>query len=82
MTIEEYAARQSAYARQEGLEEGTAKGRAEGLQEGRLEKETQTIKGLVSLNLTQDQIVAFLVQNFKLSNQEAQAACEKALATI
>ncbi|WP_302047506.1 hypothetical protein [Ligilactobacillus agilis] len=46
MTIEEYAARQSTYVREE--------------------KENQTIKGLVKLNLSQEQIIEFLVQNFKL----------------
>ena len=46
MTIEEYAARQSAYAREEE----------------RAEKEAQTIKGLVTLNLDKDQIIKFLTE--------------------
>ena len=69
MTIEEYAARQSAYARQEGREEERA------------EKEAQTIKGLVTLNLDKDQIVKFLIDNFNLDKQEALAAYERVMAT-
>ena len=65
MTIEEYAARQSAYARQEE----------------RTEKEAQTIKGLVTLNLDKDQIIKFLVDNFNLDKQEALAAYERVMAT-
>ena len=62
MTIEEYAARQSAYVREE--------------------KENQTIKGLVKLNLSQEQIIEFLVQNFKLDKQAAVKAYERAIATV
>ena len=65
MTIEEYAARQSAYAREEE----------------RAEKEAQTIKGLVTLNLDKDQIVKFLIDNFNLDKQEALAAYERVMAT-
>ena len=65
MTIEEYAARQSAYAREE---EHT-------------EKEAQTIKGLVTLNLDKDQIIKFLIDNFNLDKQEALAAYERVMAT-
>nr|WP_278916136.1 PD-(D/E)XK nuclease family transposase [Ligilactobacillus agilis] len=77
MTIEEYAARQSAYARKEGREEG----REEGRTEERAEKEAQTIKGLVTLNLDKDQIVKFLIDNFNLDKQEALAAYERVMAT-
>lgn len=62
MTIEEYAAPQSAYVREE--------------------KENQTIKGLVKLNLSQEQIIEFLVQNFKLDKQAAVKAYERAMATV
>lgn len=65
MTIEEYAARQSAYAREEE----------------RAEKEAQTIKGLVTLNLDKDQIIKFLIDNFNLNKQEALAAYERVMAT-
>ncbi|WP_286028548.1 hypothetical protein [Ligilactobacillus agilis] len=77
MTIEEYAARQSAYARKEGREEG----REEGRTEERAEKEAQTIKGLVTLNLDKDQIIKFLIDNFNLDKQEALAAYERVMAT-
>ena len=73
MTIEEYAARQSAYAREEGREEGRTEERAE--------KEVQTIKGLVTLNLDKDQIVKFLIDNFNLDKQEALATYERVMAT-
>lgn len=73
MTIEEYAARQSAYARKEGREEGRTEERAE--------KEVQTIKGLVTLNLDKDQIIKFLIDNFNLDKQEALAAYERVMAT-
>ena len=73
MTIEEYAARQSAYARKEGREEGRTEERAE--------KEAQTIKGLGTLNLDKDQIVKFLIDNFNLNKQEALAAYERVMAT-
>ena len=65
MTIEEYAARQSAYAREEE----------------RAEKEAQTIKGLVTLNLDKDQIIKFLIDKFNLNKQEALAAYERVMAT-
>ena len=65
MTIEEYAARQSAYAREEE----------------RTEKEAQTIKGLVTLHLDKDQIIKFLINNFNLDKQEALAAYERVMAT-
>ena len=77
ITIEEYAARQSAYARKEGREEG----RAEGRTEERAEKEVQTIKGLVTLNLDKDQIIKFLIDNFNLDKQESLAAYEWVMAT-
>ena len=77
MTIEEYAARQSAYARKEGREEG----RAEGRKEGRAEERTETIKGLVKLNFTKEQIIDFLIQNFNLNQQEASQAYNQAMAT-
>lgn len=73
MTIEEYAARQSAYARKEGREEGRTEERAE--------KEVQTIKGLVTLNLDKDQIIKFLIDNFNLDKQEALTAYERVMAT-
>ena len=61
MTIEEYAARQSAYARQE--------------------ERVETIKGLVKLNFTKEQIIDFLTQNLNLSQQEADNAYNQAMAT-
>ena len=61
MTIEEYAARQSAYARQE--------------------ERVETIKGLVKLNFTKEQIIDFLVQNLNLNQQEASQAYNQAMAT-
>ena len=60
-TIEEYAARQSAYARQE--------------------ERVKTIKGLVKLNFTKEQIIDFLTQNLNLSQQEADNAYNQAMAT-
>lgn len=48
----------------------------------REEKENQTIKGLVKLNLSQEQIIEFLVQNFKLDKQAAVKAYERAMATV
>ncbi|WP_286029154.1 hypothetical protein [Ligilactobacillus agilis] len=69
MTIEEYAARQSAYARKEGREEG------------RVEERMETIKGLVKLNFTKEQIIDFLIQNFNLNQQEASQAYNQAMAT-
>ena len=65
MTIEEYAARQSAYARKEGREE----------------ERMETIKGLVKLNFTKEQIIDFLVQNLNLDQQEANQAYNQAMAT-
>ena len=73
MTIEEYAARQSAYARKEGREEGC--------EEGRAEERMETIKGLVKLNFTKEQIIDFLIQNFNLNQQEASQAYNQAMAT-
>ena len=69
MTIEEYAARQSAYARMEGREEGRA------------EERMETIKGLVNLNFTKEQIIDFLIQNFNLNQQEASQVYNQAMAT-
>lgn len=69
MTIEEYAARQSAYARKEGREEGRA------------EERMETIKGLVKLSFTKEQIIDFLIQNFNLNQQEASQAYNQAMAT-
>ena len=65
MTIEEYAARQSAYARKEGREE----------------ERMETIKCLVKLNFTKEQIIDFLVQNLNLDQQEASQAYNQAMAT-
>ena len=65
MTIEEYAARQSAYARKEGREE----------------ERMETIKGLVKLNFTKEQVIDFLVQNLNLNQQEASQAYNQAMAT-
>ena len=65
MTIEEYAARQSAYTRKEG----------------RKEERMETIKGLVKLNFTKEQIIDFLVQNLNLDQQEASQAYNQAMAT-
>ncbi len=65
MTIEEYAARQSAYARKEGREE----------------ERMETIKGLVKLNFTKEQIIDFLVQNLNLDQQEASQVYNQAMAT-
>ena len=65
MTIEEYAACQSAYARKEG----------------RAEERMETIKGLVKLNFTKEQIIKFLIDNFNLDKQEALAAYERVMAT-
>ncbi|WP_432739880.1 hypothetical protein [Ligilactobacillus agilis] len=69
MTIEEYAARQSAYARKEGRAEG------------RVEERMETIKDLVKLNFTKEQIIDFLIQNFNLNQQEASQAYNQATAT-
>ena len=69
MTIEEYAACQSAYARKEGREKGRA------------EERMETIKGLVKLNFTKEQIIKFLIDNFNLDKQEALAAYERVMAT-
>ncbi|KRM63770.1 hypothetical protein FC14_GL000229 [Ligilactobacillus agilis DSM 20509] len=65
MTIEEYAARQSAYARKEGREE----------------ERMETIKGLVKLNFTKEQVIDFLIQNLNLNQQEASQAYNQAMAT-
>ena len=65
MTIEEYAARQSAYARKEGREE----------------ERMETIKGLVKLNFTKEQVIDFLIQNLNLNQQEANQAYNQAMAT-
>ncbi len=40
------------------------------------------IRPLVNLNLSQEQIIEFLVQNFKLDKQAAVKAYERAMATV
>ena len=41
----------------------------------------ETIKGLVELNFTKEQIIDFLPQNLNLSQQEADNAYNQAMAT-
>ncbi|WP_263851958.1 hypothetical protein [Ligilactobacillus agilis] len=41
----------------------------------------ETIKGLVKLNFTKEQIIDFLVQNLNLDQQEANQAYNQAIAT-
>ena len=64
MTIEEYAALKSAYAREQGEEAERAK----------------TIVGLAALDMSRSQIIEFLKINMDLSEEEAQAAYDNAMA--
>lgn len=64
MTIEEYAALKSAYAREQGEEAERAK----------------TIVGLAALDMSRAQIIEFLKTNMELSEEEAQAAYDNAMA--
>ncbi|WP_172578947.1 PD-(D/E)XK nuclease family transposase [Ligilactobacillus agilis] len=64
MTIEEYAALKSAYAREQGEEAERAK----------------TIVGLAALDMSRAQIIEFLKTNMDLSEEEAQAAYDNAMA--
>lgn len=68
MTIEEYAALKSAYAREQGEEAGKEAERI------------KTITGLVALNMSRAQIIEFLKINMDLSEEEAQAAYDNAMA--
>lgn len=47
----------------------------------RQEERVETIKGLVKLNFTKEQIIDFLTQNLNLSQQEADNAYNQAMAT-
>ena len=47
----------------------------------RQEERVETIKGLVKLNFTKEQIIDFLVQNSNLNQQEASQAYNQAMAT-
>ncbi|NME41210.1 hypothetical protein HF863_00215 [Lactobacillus agilis] len=64
MTIEEYAALKSAYAREQGEEAERAK----------------TIVGLAALDMSRAQIIEFLKTNMDLNEEEAQAAYDNAMA--
>ncbi|WP_338146880.1 PD-(D/E)XK nuclease family transposase [Ligilactobacillus agilis] len=64
MTIEEYAALKSAYAQEQGEEAERAK----------------TIVGLAALDMSRAQIIEFLKTNMDLSEEEAQAAYDNAMA--
>ncbi|WP_278746438.1 PD-(D/E)XK nuclease family transposase [Ligilactobacillus agilis] len=64
MTIEEYAALKSAYAREQGEEAERAK----------------TIVGLAALDMSRSQIIEFLKTNMELSEEQAQAAYDNAMA--
>ncbi|WP_318636018.1 PD-(D/E)XK nuclease family transposase [Ligilactobacillus agilis] len=68
MTIEEYAALKSAYAREQGEEAGKEAERI------------KTITGLVALDMSRTQIIEFLKTNMDLSEEEAQAAYDNAMA--
>lgn len=68
MTIEEYAALKSAYAREQGEEAGKEAERI------------KTITGLAALNMSRAQIIEFLKINMDLSEEEAQAAYDNAMA--
>ena len=68
MTIEEYAALKSAYAREQGEEAGKEAERI------------KTINGLVALNMSRAQIIEFLKTNMDLSEEQAQAAYDNAMA--
>ena len=63
MTIEEYAALKSAYAREQGEEAERAK----------------TIVGLAALDMSRAQIIEFLKTNMELSEEQAQAAYDNAM---
>nr|WP_286029206.1 PD-(D/E)XK nuclease family transposase [Ligilactobacillus agilis] len=68
MTIEEYAALKSAYAREQGEEAGKEAERI------------KTITGLAALDMSRAQIIEFLKTNMDLSEEEAQAAYDNAMA--
>lgn len=68
MTIEEYAALKSAYAREQGEEAGKESERI------------KTITGLAALDMSRAQIIEFLKINMDLSEEEAQAAYDNAMA--
>ncbi|WP_270335911.1 PD-(D/E)XK nuclease family transposase [Ligilactobacillus agilis] len=68
MTIEEYAALKSAYAREQGEEAGKEAERI------------KTITGLAALDMSRAQIIEFLKTNMDLSEEQAQAAYDNAMA--
>ena len=68
MTIEEYAALKSAYAREQGEEAGKEAERI------------KTITGLAALDMSRAQIIEFLKTNMDLNEEEAQAAYDNAMA--
>lgn len=68
MTIEEYAALKSAYAREQGEEAGKESERI------------KTITGLAALDMSRAQIIEFLKTNMELSEEQAQAAYDNAMA--
>ena len=68
MTIEEYAALKSAYAREQGEEAGKESERI------------KTITGLAALDMSRAQIIEFLKTNMDLNEEEAQAAYDNAMA--
>ena len=68
MTIEEYAALKSAYAREQGEEAGKEAERI------------KTITGLAALDMSRAQIIEFLKTNMELSEEQAQAAYDNAMA--
>ena len=72
MTIEEYAALKSAYAREQALKEG--------LEQGEESERIKTITGLAALDMSRTQIIEFLKTNMDLSEEEAQAAYDNAMA--
>ena len=72
MTIEEYAALKSAYAREQALKEG--------LEQGEEAERIKTITGLAALDMSRTQIIEFLKTNMDLSEEEAQAAYDNAMA--
>lgn len=68
MTIEEYVALKSAYAREQGEEAGKESERI------------KTITGLAALDMSRAQIIEFLKTNMDLNEEEAQAAYDNAMA--
>ncbi len=76
MTIEEYAALKSAYAREQALKEGLEQGEEAGKESERI----KTITGLAALDMSRSQIIEFLKTNMELSEEEAQAAYDNAMA--